>query len=258
MKFFVTNQKLMLEISTMKPQLIAASTLLSALMFLSSPVSAQTAAPPVMSTPPATLEEKEAMYNKVVEERTLKIMEALAMTDSVKSNRVHDAIVAHYHALRARDEAIDAELITLPAGSQQWLALRIAMFPRMSQPLHEQFIANLSRDLTPKQIEVVKDEMTYGKVEFTYNAYCSILPNLTDAEKARVLELLKQAREVAMDGGSSGQKTAIFQQYKDQINAYLDSHGYNVAEATKEWTAKQEQAGKQTTEPGPATNSPAQ
>ncbi len=240
----------------MKLKLLAASTLLPAMLLIPVPASAQTSAPPVMSTPPATLEEKEAMYKNVLEERTLKIMTALAMTNAVKSNRVHDAIVAHYRALRARDEAIDAELGTLPAGSQEWQAQWIAMFPRMSQPLHEQFIANLSRDLTPGQIEVVKDQMTYGKVAFTFNAYCSILPNLADAEKAKVLELLKQAREVAMDGGSSGQKTAIFQEYKDQINAYLNSHGYDVAAATKEWNARQALAGKETTEPGPTANSP--
>jgi hypothetical protein len=258
MKFFVTNSIFMLKNRTMKSQLLAASWLLSALVILPGPVSAQTVAPPVMSTPPVTQEEKEALYNTVVEDRTLKIMEALAITDSVKSNRVHDAIVAHYRALRARDEAIDAELGTLPKGSKEWLDRRIAMFPRMSQPLHEQFITTLSVDLTPEQIETVKDKMTYGKVEFTYNAYCSILPNMTDAEKARVLELLKQAREVAMDGGSSGQKTAIFQEYKDQINAYLNSQGYNVEEATRVWNAKQEQAGKQTTESGPAANAPPQ
>lgn len=242
----------------MKPQLLAASTLLSALAFFLGPVSAQTAMPPVMSTPPVTLEEREAMYKVVVEDRTLKIMEALAMTNSIKSNRVHDAIVAHYRALRARDEAIDAELITLPMGSKEWQEQRIAMFPRMSQPLHEQFIATLSKDLAPGQIEMVKDKMTYGKVEFTYSAYCSIIPNMTDADKAKVMELLKQAREVAMDGGSSGQKTAVFQEYKDQINAYLNSHGYDVAEATRAWNAKQEQAKQQTTESGPVTNSPKQ
>jgi len=241
----------------MKPQLVAALALLSALVFFTGPASAQTAAPPVMSTPPATLEEREAMYNNVVQDRVLRIMEALVMTDSVKSNHVHDVIIAHYHALRARDEAIEAELGALPRESKEWQEQRIAMFPRMSQPLHEQFIANLSKDLTPDQIEMVKDKMTYGKVEFTYNAYCSIIPNMTDADKAKVLELLKQAREVAMDGGSSGQKTAIFQEYKDQINAYLNSHGYDVAKATKDWNAQQEQASKQTTESGPATNSPA-
>jgi hypothetical protein len=107
-------------------------------------------------------------------------------------------------------------------------------------------------------IEVVKDKMTYGKVEFTYDAYCSIIPNMTEAEKAKVLELLKQAREVAMDGGSASQKTAIFQEYKDQINAYLNSHGYDVAQATRDWNAKQEQASKQTTGSGSATNSTAQ
>jgi len=121
--------------------------------------------------------------------------------------------------------------------------------------LHDRFIAKLSADLTPEQVETVKDKMTYGKVQFTYTAYCAIVPSLTDEEKAHVLDLLKQARDEAMDGGSSDEKSAIFQKYKDQINAYLDGHGHDVAKATRDWQAKQELAKKQTVESGSPTNS---
>ena len=78
--------------------------------------------------------------------------------------------------------------------------------------------------------------MTYNKVKVTYDAYCSIVPNLTDAEKARIMELLKAAREEAMDGGSAPEKSAIFKKYKDQINSYLDVQGHDTAKAFKDWT----------------------
>jgi hypothetical protein len=225
---------------TIKIHPLAASIVLSAMVLLGQRGAAQTNGSAVMSTPPLTLEEKEALYNTTVEDRTLKIMTALAMTDDAKSNRVHDAIAAQYHALKARDAAIEAELWNVAKGSTQWSELRNTMFPAMSQPLHDHFVATLAKDLTPEQLEIVKDRMTYGKVNFTYNAYCSILPNLTDEDKAKVMDLLKQAREVAMDGGSSGEKTAIFQEYKVQINQYLTSRGFDVVKATQEWSSRAE------------------
>jgi Protein of unknown function (DUF3826) len=228
----------------MKTHLLTTAMILSAVTFFCPPVSAQTSAPPVLSTPPVTAADKEVLYNHAIEYRAQKIMEALAMTDSAKSNRVHTLIVAHYHALRARDEAIDAELGGLPQGSNEWRERRNAMFLAMSQPLHGEFMSALSSELTPEQIEKVKDVMTYGKVQFTYNAYCSIVPGLTDDDKAKILDLLKQAREVAMDGGSSGEKSDIFQQYKDQINSYLKTRGIDVDKAIQDWSERQKQLSK--------------
>jgi hypothetical protein len=56
------------------------------------------------------------------------------------------------------------------------------------------------------------------------------------------MELLKAAREKAMDGGSAVEKSAIFQGYKDQINDYLNAHGHDVAKAYREWEARQAMA----------------
>ena len=82
-------------------------------------------------------------------------------------------------------------------------------------------------------METVKDKMTYYKVEVTYNAYREIVPNLTSEDKAMILAALREAREEAMDGGSADEKSAIFQKYKDQINARLSTKGFDVAKATK-------------------------
>jgi Spy/CpxP family protein refolding chaperone len=237
----------------MKIHLVAAMVISSAVVFFCRPASAQADAQPVMSTPPVTQAEKEAMYNTAVNDRVVKIMQSLSLTDAAKSNRVHDAITGHYRVLRSRDEVIDYELANMPAGSPEKQAQRLAILPEMSKPLHEIFVATLAKDLTAEQIEMVKDKMTYGKVEFTYSAYCSILPKLTDEEKAKIMALLKQARDVAMDGGNAGEKSTIFQQYKDQINAYLTSRGYDVAKATEDWSNKQKVAEKTTGDANSAT-----
>jgi hypothetical protein len=188
-----------------------------------------------LSTPPATPAELEAVYTTGIESRTTTILTKLNLTDSAKSNQVHDIIIAQYRALRARDEIIDAKLKA--DGQAINYSNRAPQLDAASKPLHDEFLAKLGDALTPAQVDQVKDLMTYNKVDFTYNAYCNIIPDLTDADKAKVLELLKLAREEAIDGGSAPEKSSIFQKYKDQINQYLNSHGHDVDKAMQEWQA---------------------
>jgi hypothetical protein len=226
--------------------------ILAAMTFFCGPIPVQAADSSTMSTPPVTSDEVKAAYEIAVEKRTLKIMQVLSITDSTKSNRVQIMIIANYHALRARDEAIDDELGDLATDSNQWHVQKNVMILAMCQPFHDRFLAALSKELTPDQIETVKDQLTYGKVKFTYDAYCSIIPNLTDDQKARILDLLRQAREVAMEGGSSGEKDLIFQQYKDQINAWLQTQGIDVNKATQDWVKQQKTLQKSSSQTNPA------
>ncbi len=191
------------------------------------------------STPPFTAVEREAAYTQSIKKRAADILQLLALNDPAKSAKVHSVIVAQYRALRARDEAIDTMLKSLGKDAPGAETNRAAILPVLSRPLHDQFIAKLSTDLTPEQVERVKDKMTYNKVKVTHDAYCEIIPNLPEKEKARILAVLKEAREEAMGGGSADEKSAIFQKYKNQINAYLNANGHDVAKATKEWEAKQ-------------------
>jgi hypothetical protein len=190
------------------------------------------------SLPPASAEDTEAVYNTAIENRTTAIMALLKLSDTNQSARVHNIIITQYRALKARDEAIDSllKLQGKPVNYNNRARLRQSE----SQPLHDQFLARLSAELTPEQVEAVKNKMTYNKVQVTYDAYCSIVPGLTDADKAEITEKLKVAREEAMDGGNAGEKSAIFQKYKDQINDYLNAHGHDVAKAYKDYEAKQQ------------------
>ena len=188
------------------------------------------------STPPASEAEKEAFYAKSIEYRTVDILKALNLDDAGKSNAVHDVLVAQYHNLRVRDAAIDTRLKV--DGKEVNYANRAPLLAQQVQPLHDQFLARLAESLTPEQVDQVKDLMTYHKVKVTYEAYCQMVPGLTDPEKVKILELLKAAREEAIDGGNAPEKSAIFQKYKDQINAYLDAQGLDTAKAFQDWIAK--------------------
>ena len=214
----------------MKKPLLAYSAILVAAVFFTRPAAAQ------MSTPAVTEAEKEAFYATTIENRTADILKGLDLSDLAKSNAVHDVLVAQYHELRVRDAEIDTRLKV--DGKEVNYANRAAQLAVQSKPLHDQFLAKLAASLTPEQVEQVKDLMTYHKVKVTYDAYCAMVSGLTDAEKAKIMELLKAAREEAIDGGSAPEKSAIFQKYKDQINSYLDAQGHDTAKAFADWKAK--------------------
>lgn len=189
-------------------------------------------------TAPFTAAELDTIYSANIEKRAADMLKVLALPDEAAAGRVRDAILAQYRSLRARDEAIDGMFQSLSKNAPGIETNRSAVLKVLSQQLHDGFLKRLAADLTPAQIEMVKDKMTYNKVKVTYDAYCDIVPNLTEAEKVKILELLKAAREEAIDGGSADEKTAIFQRYKDQVNALLNASGHDVAKATKEWEAK--------------------
>jgi len=195
-------------------------------------------------TAPFTAAELETVYTANIEKRAGEILKVLALTDEGKATRVKDAIVAQYRSLRARDEALDTMFQSLSKNAPGVETNRAAILKPLSQQLHNHFLSRLGTELTPEQVEQIKDRMTYNKVKVTYDAYCEIVPKLTDAEKGKILETLKVAREEAMDGGSADEKAAIFQKHKEGINAMLNANGHDVAKATKEWETKQAQVAK--------------
>jgi hypothetical protein len=176
----------------------------------------------------ATPEQVEAKYTAAIEHRTADILKSLALTDAEKNSKIHDAVMAQYRALKAWHDENDTKLKAAKADTNAVAQIRASL-----KVLHDDFLAKLAENLAPEQIEMVKDKMTYGKVQFTYAGYLAAYPNLSDEHKAEILRLLKQAREIAMDGGSADEKTAVFQKFKGKINNYLSKQGIHPEKNTK-------------------------
>lgn len=193
-------------------------------------------------TIPFTAAELEQVYTANITKRADNVLSLLKIADEAKAQRIKDAIMAQYRSLRARDEALDAMFQALSKNAPGIETNRTAVLKLLSQQLHQQFLARLTTELTAEQIEIVKDRMTYNRLKLTYDMYCEVLPKLSEAEKAKILELLKVAREEAMDGGSADEKAAIFQRHKQGINALLSANGHDVEKVIKEWEAKQAMA----------------
>ena len=167
-----------------------------------------------------TPQQIEANYTKAIEGRTADILKILALSDTNKAAKVHDIIIAQYRALNAWHDANDAKLKAARKDTNAVAEIRSSL-----KTLHNDFIAKLSAQISPEQVEQVKDKMTYGKVQFTFNGYLTQYPELPEVNRQKILEMLKEAREEAMDGGSAEEKTAVFQRYKGKINNYLSKEG---------------------------------
>ena len=172
--------------------------------------------------------EAEAKYTAAIEGRTADILKVLGLADTNKSAKVHVIILDQYRALKAWHEENDAKLKAAKGDTNATLQIRASL-----KVLHEKFLSSLADELSRDQIEAVKDKMTYGKVQFTFAGYMGAYPNLADEHQQKIVELLKQAREEAMDGGSAEEKTAVFQRYKGKINNYLSKQGVHPEKKTK-------------------------
>lgn len=194
----------------------------------------------------ATNESNDAAYLKKLDARVATIVASLGV-DQEKGARLHALIVAQYRAVNDWHAAHDARLKELrglvkEADADKTVAAKREILDTTAVllSLHHRFIAALGNDLNAELIEKVKDGMTVGKVQFTYGGYLEKYPELTDAQKAQVLKLLKAAREEAMDAGSMDAKSAIFNQYKGKINNYLAAQGVGKNKGQKEKPAGNE------------------
>lgn len=180
-----------------------------------------------------TAESKEAAYTRVVTERAAKILTTLNLDDAKKAERVKTTIAQQYQNLNAIHENRKSALNNLTEPAQKE-AVDTETTAKLTV-LHKTYLEALARDLTNEQIEKVKDGMTYGVVPITYKGYQAMLPNLTDEQKKQIFAWLIEARERAMDEGTSEKKHAMFGKYKGRINNYLSAAGIDMKKASKEW-----------------------
>lgn len=185
----------------------------------------------------------------VLQSRADKIVAPLGVGDAVKQERVRDRLVRQYRELGQVHAERDAKLKQAQAehgGDKEALAQASqaikAETEKAQDKLHAAFLADLAVDLSPAQIDQVKDGMTYGVLPLTYRVYLEMLPNLKDQEKAQILAWLTEAREHAMDAGSSEEKHGWFGKYKGRIVNYLTKAGYDLKQAEHDLMAKKKAA----------------
>jgi hypothetical protein len=191
----------------------------------------------------------EAAYTKSINDRAEKIVATLGIDDAEKSTRLRELIAGQYRTLRDIHDARDAKLAQAkesPGGdrtiAEAWVKVARDTAARQLDESHRRFIARLSTELAPEQVEKVKDGLTYNVARITYDRYLELLPTLNDEQRREILANLIEAREYAMDAGSSEEKHAIFGKYKGRINNYLSAQGFDLKAAENELAARQKAA----------------
>ena len=184
-----------------------------------------------------TQPDPDAAYTADITKRADDAIKFAGIDDAAKAARVRPILVNQYRSLRDIHDGRDAKLKKAGGDDAAKTTIKSDADAALKK-LHEEFLGKLSSELSSEQVEKIKDKMTYDVVHVTYNAYMDELPQLTDPQKAYILAQLKEAREIAMDQGSSKDKHAVFGKYKGRINNYLAKEGYDLKKAEKEWAER--------------------
>jgi Spy/CpxP family protein refolding chaperone len=182
-----------------------------------------------------TPQDTELAYTRTITERADKIIPTLDITNAARAAVVRDIIVQQYRDLRSIHDPRDAAIKAAKAKStEDKSAAEAAVKAAQDEArvkldkLHAEFLSKLSAQLSPEQVDKVKDGLTYGVVQVTYKVYVEKYRNLSEEQKAQIKSWLVEAREIAMDGSTSDEKHAAFGKYKGRINNYLSKAGYDL------------------------------
>ena len=177
---------------------------------------------------------RDPQYVESIVKRSQKIVDKLGLTDVKVAEDVRNVIANRYFELNDIYEVRDAKVKKIKesglSGAAKDDALKAVEYEKDAALYRSHFAypANLSLFLDEKQIEVVKDGMTYGVVKVTYDATIDMIPSLKEEEKAQIYAWLIEAREFALDAENSDKKHAAFGKYKGRINNYLAKRGYDL------------------------------
>jgi len=171
---------------------------------------------------------RDTAYVRSILGRAAKVTDRLGITYTPDGQEVRNIVANRYfelndiYAERDSVKRLDKRLAQAQCDSRLYRS-------------HFAFDANLGRYLDEREIETVKDVMTFGVVKVTYDAHCDMIPSLRADEKQQILLWLKEARELAIDAESSKKKHEVFGKYKGRINNYLTRRGYDLAKERAAW-----------------------
>ena len=204
-------------------------------------------AAPAFGQDAATTADKEAAYTKTITTRAEKIVATLQFTDAAKNARLVKIIADQYRNLNNIHTSRDEQVKAIKASGDE-KAVREEKIKSAENDaaeklgkLHDAYLSQLSAELTPAQVDQVKDGMTYGVVNLTYNGYLDMLPQLTNDQKQQIKAWLTEAREHAMDAESAEKKHWWFGKYKGRINNYLSTAGYDLKKEGEAWEKRRQE-----------------
>lgn len=192
-----------------------------------------------------TTAQEDPAYAQAIQKRVAKIVAPLKLQDQDKAAKVQRVVEQQYFDLNhiyterdARLKAVKANTGLSKQAGKDSVAAATKQADDEVAALHPQYIGRLNALLGNRQVAEVKDGMTYHTLEVTYKAYTEMVPNLTKAQRTQIMDWLVEAREHAIDAGTSEKKHAWFGKYKGRINNYLSKEGIDMKTAENDWKSR--------------------
>ncbi len=188
------------------------------------------------STPASSSALDEATRKKV-DQKVSRLLDTAKVTDADKVAKVKAIGAEWFTTLFTWHKAHDAEINALWS---QWnkaravvpkdefpgeiIATQIEAVYASLQPAYASYIQRLSAELTPEQIDAIKEAWSRSPgMKRTYNSYLEIAPDLTDKDKEVILARMHLAREAAMLTDADKEIVSIFKRHKVKVEQYIGS-----------------------------------
>lgn len=181
-------------------------------------------------------------YERVIAGRADKIVATLERAGDDARSRVREALLDFYRGTQAWHDAHGPRRKTLRAAQDDASKQELARLEGELATIRDTFVTRLSNDLSPAEVEKVKDGLTYGVLHVTERAYHEMIERLTDEQKARIHAWLVEARDLAICEGSSEAKHGVFGKYKGRINNFLSQQGYDLKQEERGWQERRKAA----------------
>lgn len=189
--------------------------------------SAAKPAPATIAGSPATA--------KQIDTKADRLLAAVKLDDPAKAARAKASLSEWFVAMGNWHQQHDAQLDELWS---QWskarsaspndefhgelVAQKIQDVYASLQPAYNSFTNQLAGDLTPKQMDTLKEIWSHKPgMTRTYKVYLQIVPDLTDAQKQVIYEQLLAAREDAMLTDSDREIVNLYKCHKLKVQAYI-------------------------------------
>jgi len=184
--------------------------------------------------------EKRAAEIQQQRDRATKWVNKLELNDPAKEGRVIEVITTHLLAVRDWHNThpfteVPEGINPRTGGKLNKLDRQMIAVSTIPSSVHTAVMDGLRADLTEPQVEQILDEYTIGKVAFTMQGYRECILDMTPEEDASIMDMLKKAREEAIDYKNNDQISAIFKIYKTQIEMWLYQNDRNWRKIYKEW-----------------------
>lgn len=170
------------------------------------------------------------------------ILQKMRLSEVDKTERLTDATVLYLDKLESilneRTETLNGIEGNYKNGPEEKKSLIVKAYEVARDkylPVKKSYVNQLEDDLTPYQVERVKDGLTYDAFPNFHAMYFEMVPNLEPAEKAHILALLVEGRENAMLAISMEGQTQWWDKYRGIINNYIASQGYDFGKLSKIW-----------------------